>query len=40
MGSSGLLWFNPLDSAEVQVLGPNQGLGVLGWVPYYEVNGG
>jgi hypothetical protein len=40
MGSSGLLWFNPLDSAEVQVLGQNQGQGVTGWVPYYEVNGG
>jgi hypothetical protein len=38
--SSGLLWFNPADSAQVQVLGPNQGMGVLGWVPYYEVNGG
>ena len=40
MGSSGLLWFNPLDSAQVQVLGPNRGMGVIGWVPYYEVNGG
>jgi hypothetical protein len=40
MRSSGLLWFNPADSAQVQVLGPNQGLGVLGLVPYYQVNGG
>ena len=40
MRSSGLLWFNPADSAQVQVLGPNQGMGVLGWVPYYQVNGG
>jgi hypothetical protein len=40
MRSSGLLWFNPADSAQVQVLGPNQGMGVLGLVPYYEVNGG
>jgi hypothetical protein len=40
MRSSGLLWFNPADSAQVQVLGPNQGLGVLGLVAYYEVNSG
>lgn len=40
MRSSGLLWFNPADSAQVQVLGPNQGMGVLGLVPYYQVNGG
>jgi TolB protein len=39
MGSSGLLWFNPRNSAEVRVLGQNQGQGVTGWVPYYEVNG-
>jgi len=40
MRSSGLLWFNPADSAQVQVLGPDQGMGVLGLVPYYQVNGG
>ncbi len=40
MRSSGLLWFNPADSAQVQVLGPNQGMGVIGLVPYYQVNGG
>jgi len=39
MGSSGLLWFNPRNSAEVQVLGQNQGQGVIAWVPYYELNG-
>jgi len=40
MSSSGLLWFNPANSTEVRVLGTNQGLGVTGEVPYYEVNGG
>jgi hypothetical protein len=40
MASSGLLWFNPRNSAQVQVLGQNQGQGVIGWVPYYKVNGG
>jgi hypothetical protein len=40
MGSSGLLWFNPLDKAEVKVLNSNQGQGVIGWVPYYELNRG
>jgi hypothetical protein len=39
MGSSGLLWFNPHDSAEQHVLKQNRGQGVIGWVPYYEVNG-
>jgi hypothetical protein len=39
MGSSGLLWFNPRNSAKVQVLGQNHGQGVTSWVPYYEVNG-
>jgi hypothetical protein len=39
MGSSGLLWFNPRNSAEVHVLGQNQGQGVIGWMPYYELNG-
>jgi len=38
MGSSGLLWFNPRTKAEVQVLGLNHGQGVIGWVPYYELN--
>jgi hypothetical protein len=38
MGSSALLWFNPRNSAEMRVLGQNNGLGVIGWVPYYEVN--
>jgi hypothetical protein len=37
MASSGLLLFNPATSAEVQVLKENQGQGVLGWVPYYEL---
>jgi TolB protein len=40
MGSSGLLWFNPVDKAEVKVLNSNQGQGVIGWVPYYELNRG
>jgi TolB protein len=40
MGSSGLLWFNPLNKAEVRVLAPNQGQGVIGWVPHYELNRG
>jgi TolB protein len=40
MGSSGLLWFNPLNKAEVRVLVQNQGQGVIGWVPYYELNRG
>jgi hypothetical protein len=39
MGSSGLLLFNPASSAEVQVLKKNQGQGVTGWVPYYELAG-
>jgi len=39
MGSSGLLWFNPRDSAESHVLKQHRGQGVIGWVPYYEVNG-
>jgi len=39
MASSGLLWFNPANSTKVQVLGTNQGQGVIGWVPYYKVNG-
>lgn len=40
MASSGLLWFNPRNSAEVQVLKPNRGQGVISWVPYYELNRG
>jgi hypothetical protein len=40
MGSSGLLWFNPANSSEVQVLNRNQGQGVVDWVPYYELNRG
>jgi hypothetical protein len=40
MGSSALLWFNPLSKAEVKVLSSNQGQGVFGWVPYYELNRG
>jgi hypothetical protein len=40
MGSSGLQWFSPRNSAAVRVLGQNRGQGVIGWVPYYELNGG
>jgi hypothetical protein len=40
MGSSGLLWFNPANSSEVQVLNRNQGQGVVDWVPYYELDRG
>jgi hypothetical protein len=40
MGSSGLLWFTPRSSAELQVLKKNQGQGVIGWVPYYKLNHG
>jgi len=39
-GSSGLVWFNPLNKAEVKVLNSNQGQGVFGWVPFYELNRG
>jgi hypothetical protein len=40
MGSSGLLWFNPATKAEVRVLSTNQGQGVIGTVPYYELSRG
>jgi TolB protein len=39
-GSSGLVWFNPASKAEVRVLSSNKGEGVIGWVPYYELNRG
>ena len=40
MGSSGLVWFNPVSKTEVKVLNSNKGQGVIGWVPYYELNRG
>ncbi len=40
MGSSGMLWFNPINKTEVKVLSSNQGQGVIGWLPYYELNRG
>ena len=40
MASSGLLWFNPHNASEVQVLAKNQGQGVIGEVPYYATSGG
>jgi hypothetical protein len=40
MGSSGLLWFSPTNSAEVHVLRQNQGQGVINWVPFYRLGRG
>jgi|HubBroStandDraft_1064217.scaffolds.fasta_scaffold03349_4 hypothetical protein len=39
-GSSAMLWFNPVSKTRVQVLSTNNGQGVIGWVPYYELSRG